>query len=139
MKLIMENWKNFVTEEEDTDNDGLADSDEVAAVDPQDPKSLILGIIMSRVQQLMQGEKMLTRVQTVFHAMPSAVLPTFLPRVSYESRIFKYNMVKLFCCLSKGICGSHFRRLSCCLIVCCIAWFLNVLRKHVLPLIKIHF
>ena len=66
----MENWKNFVTEEEDTDNDGLADSDEVAAVDPQDPKSLILGIIMSRVQQLMQGEKMLTRVQTLNELPP---------------------------------------------------------------------
>ncbi len=66
----MENWKNFVTEEEDTDGDGLSDSGELAAVDPQDPKSLILQLIAVRVQELMKGEKMMTRVQDLNNLPP---------------------------------------------------------------------
>lgn len=56
MKLIMENWKNFVTEQEDTDDDGLTDSGELAAVEPQDPKSLILQVIAVRVQELLKPD-----------------------------------------------------------------------------------
>jgi hypothetical protein len=56
MKLIMENWKKFITEEEDTDDDGLTDSGELAAVEPRDPKSLILQVIAARVQELMKPD-----------------------------------------------------------------------------------